>query len=210
MPRRALRIQRQSPAVGKSTLPTILPATRQLLAQITSLGSITTAAQVTASDQPDPDSTPNNNNAGEDDQASASLSTSPPSITLCKTIQGQPCPPVSSTSLPPGSDITYAITFTNTGGSYASSFVITDPVPASTDFKVGSVTTNLGTTGLAVTVAYSNNGGTTWVYTPVSGGGGAPAGYDRNVTHVRWSFTGNLSQTSPNNKGNVGLTVRIR
>jgi uncharacterized repeat protein (TIGR01451 family)/fimbrial isopeptide formation D2 family protein len=184
--------------------------TLQLVAQITSLGSITNTAQVTASDQPDPDSTPNNNNASEDDQASASLSTSPPSITLCKTIQGQPCPPVSSTSLPPGSDITYAITFTNTGGSYASSFVITDPIPASTDFKVSSVTTSLGTTGLTVTVAYSNNNGSTWVYTPVSGGGGAPAGYDRNVTHVRWSFTGNLSQTSPNNTGNVGLTVRIR
>jgi uncharacterized repeat protein (TIGR01451 family)/fimbrial isopeptide formation D2 family protein len=185
-------------------------ATLQIVAQITSLGSITNTAQVTASDQPDPDSTPNNNNAAEDDQASASLSTAPPNVTLCKTIQGQPCPPVASTSLPPGSDITYVITFTNTGGSYASSFIITDPVPASTDFKVGSVTNSLGTTGLTVTVAYSNNGGTSWVYTPVSGGGGAFAGYDRNVTHVRWAFTGNLSQTSPNNTGNVGFTVRIR
>jgi uncharacterized repeat protein (TIGR01451 family) len=193
-----------------ANLPSGASVTLQLVAQINSLGSITNTAQVTASDQPDPDSTPNNNNAAEDDQASASLSTSPPSITLCKTIQGQPCPPVSTPSLPPGSDITYAITFTNTGGSYASNFVITDPIPANTDFKVGSVTTSLGTTGLTVTVAYSNNGGTTWVYTPASAGGGAPAGYDRNVTHVRWSFTGNLSQTSPNNTGNVGFTVRIR
>jgi hypothetical protein len=44
----------------------------------------------------------------------------------------------------------------------------------------------------------------------VSGSGGAPASYDRNVTHIRWSFTGNLSQTAPNNTGNVGFTVRIR
>jgi len=185
-------------------------ATLQIVARVDVLGAITNTAQVTASDQPDPDSTPNNNNPAEDDQASSNLSTSPPNVVLCKTIQGQACPPPSAPSLPPGSDITYVITFTNSGGSYASSFIITDPVPASTDFKVGSVTTNLGTTGLSVTVAYSNNDGTTWVYTPVSGAGGAPAGYDRNVTHVRWSFTGNLSQTSPNNTGDVGFTVRIR
>ncbi|HYU99994.1 MAG TPA: hypothetical protein VE977_14295, partial [Pyrinomonadaceae bacterium] len=60
------------------------------------------------------------------------------------------------------------------------------------------------------TVAYSNNGGSTWSYTPVSAAGGAPAGYDRSVTHVRWSFSANLSQTSPNNSGSVGLTTRIR
>ena len=185
-------------------------ATLQIVARIDSLGAITNTAQVTASDQPDPDSTPNNNNPAEDDQASSSLNTSVPSVTLCKTIQGQPCPPVSTPSLPPGSDITYVITFTNTGGSYASSFVITDPIPANTDFKVGSVTTNLGTTGLTVTVAYSSNNGSTWTYTPVSGAGGAPAGYDRNVTHVRWTFGGNLSQTSPNNTGNVSFTVIIR
>jgi hypothetical protein len=30
------------------------------------------------------------------------------------------------------------------------------------------------------------------------------------VTHVRWTFTGNLSQTAPNNSGTTGVTVRIR
>jgi hypothetical protein len=57
---------------------------------------------------------------------------------------------------------------------------------------------------------YSNDGGATWAYTPVSGGGGAPVGYDRTVTNVRWSFAGSLSQTAPNNTGSVTLTVRIR
>jgi uncharacterized repeat protein (TIGR01451 family) len=111
---------------------------------------------------------------------------------------------------PPGTDLAYTVTFTNTGGSAAESFVVTDPIPANTDFKVGSVTTDLGTTGLTVTVAYSNDGGITWTYTPVSGAGGAPAGYDRVVTNVRWSLTGNLSQVSPNNTGSLGFTVRIR
>jgi len=30
------------------------------------------------------------------------------------------------------------------------------------------------------------------------------------VTHIRWSFTGNLSQTMPNNTGDAGFIVRIR
>lgn len=110
----------------------------------------------------------------------------------------------------PGTDLVYAINFSNTGAAVARTLVITDPIPSFTDFKIGSVTTTLGTTGLTVAVTYSNNGGTTYVYTPVSGGGSAPAGYDRNVTNVKWTFTGNLSQTSPNNAGSTGFTVRIR
>ena len=84
------------------------------------------------------------------------------------------------------------------------------PYSGERDFKVGSVTSALGTTGLTVAVAYSNDGGTTFTYTPVSGGGGAAAGYDRSVTNIRWTFTGNLSQTPPNNAGSVGFTVKIR
>jgi fimbrial isopeptide formation D2 family protein/uncharacterized repeat protein (TIGR01451 family) len=111
---------------------------------------------------------------------------------------------------PPGTDLVFSINFTNSGGMVARTLVITDPVPANTDFKVGSVTSSLGTTGLTVAVAYSNNGGSTYVYTPVSGGGGAPAGYDRSVSNIRWTFTGNLSQTSPNNTGSVNFIARIR
>lgn len=110
----------------------------------------------------------------------------------------------------PGTDLAYTVAFSNTGGAAASTFVLVDPVPTNLDFKVGSVTSSLGTTGLTVTIAYSNNGGSTWVYTPASGGGGAAAGYDRNVTNIRWTFTGNLSFTSPNNSGSVGFTAKIR
>ena len=118
--------------------------------------------------------------------------------------------PTDASQTIPGADLTYTITFTNTGTAAASSLVVSDPIPANTDFKVGSVTNNLGTTGLTVVVAYSNNGGGTYAYTPASGGGGAPAGYDRNVTNIRWTFTGNLSQTSPNNTGSVSFVSRIR
>jgi hypothetical protein len=110
----------------------------------------------------------------------------------------------------PGTDLGYSVSFTNSGASAAQNFVLTDPVPANTDFKVSSAAQNLGSTGLGVAVSYSNDNGTTWTYTPVSGGGGAPAGYDRNVTRIRWVFAGNLSQSAPNNTGDVSFTVRIR
>ena len=128
-----------------------------------------------------------------------------PNVTLAKSVS-----PSGAAQLVPGADLTYTIGFTNGGTAVASSLVVTDPVPPNTDFKIGSVTSSLGTTGLTVVVAYSNNGGSTYVYTPVSGGGGAPAGYDRSVTNIRWTFTGNLSQTSPNNTGSVSFVARIR
>jgi uncharacterized repeat protein (TIGR01451 family) len=117
----------------------------------------------------------------------------------------------------PGTEINYSVAFSNLGGAPVQNLVVTDPDTASVlkindnaDFKVGSVTSNLGSTGLTVTVAYSNNSGASYAYTPVSGAGGAPVGYDSNVTHIRWSFTGNLSQTAPNNTGSVSFTARIR
>jgi uncharacterized repeat protein (TIGR01451 family) len=128
---------------------------------------------------------------------------SPPIVDLLKSVN-------LSSPQPPGTDLTYTIVFTNTGGVPATGLIVLDPIPADTDFQVGSVTSNLGTTGLTVVVEYSNDSGASWTYTPVSGGGGAPAGYDRAVTNVRWSLTGSLSQTSPNNSGSLGFTVRIR
>lgn len=118
----------------------------------------------------------------------------------------------------PGTELTYTIAFTNTGGAPAANFRLTDPDPSNaalrlntnTDFKIGSITNSLGTTGLAATVSYSNDNGVTYAYTPVSAGGGAPVGFDRNVTHIRWSFTGNLNPIAPNNNGSVSFSVRIR
>lgn len=151
--------------------------------------------------------------AATNDNSPASVTVemaAPPNVGLSKCVySGAQCVTTTIEALP-GADVIYSIAFTNTGGYFASSFVIKDGIPANTDFKLGSVTTNLGTTGLTVAVAYSNDGGTTWTYTPTSGAGSAPAGYDRLVTHIRWSFTGNLSQTAPNNQGSVGFTVRIR
>lgn len=135
----------------------------------------------------------------------------PPSINLVKSVTPDGVQM-------PDTELTYTIAFSNTGGAAASNFRLTDPDPnnatlrlnASTDFKVGSVINTLGTTGLAATVTYSNDNGVTYAYTPVSTGGGAPAGFDRNVTHIRWTFAGSLSPTAPNNAGSVSFVVRIR
>ncbi len=137
----------------------------------------------------------------------------PPSVGLVKSVS----PGGTQT---PGTDLLYTIVYTNTGGQPANNFIVIDPNPANVvpaervfhnvDFKIGSMTSSPGSTGLVATFQYSNDGGTTWTYAPVSGAGGAPAGYDRIVTNVRWTFAGSLSQSAPNNSGSVGFTVRIR
>lgn len=128
-----------------------------------------------------------------------------PNVSLQKSVS-----PSAAAQTIPGADLVYTIAFTNGGTGGASSLAITDPIPTNTDYKIGANTSSLGTTGLSVVVAYSNNGGTSFAYSPTSGGGGAPSGYDRSVTHIRWTFSGTLSQTSPNNSGSVGFTARIR
>jgi uncharacterized repeat protein (TIGR01451 family) len=137
----------------------------------------------------------------------------PPSIGLVKSVSP-------GGSQVPGTDLLYTVVYNNTGGQPANAFILVDPntanvVPAervfrNVDFKVGSLTSSPGSTGLAAAFEYSNDGGTTWTYTPVSGGAGAPAGYDRAVTNVRWVFAGSLSHIGSNNTGSVSLTVRIR
>jgi hypothetical protein len=134
---------------------------------------------------------------------------------LAEAVPLPPSVPLLNSVLPagaqiPGTDLVYSIAFTNNGGQSAQVFVVVDPIPANTDFKIGSTSTNLGTTGMTVSITFSNDNGTSYSYTPVSAGGGAPAGYDRSVTNVRWTFGGNLSQTAPNNTGSVSFTAQIR
>ena len=115
----------------------------------------------------------------------------------------------------PGATIAYVVGFdnvTSSGGTNnstisASSIVLTDPVPANTDFKAGSATSN-PPAGITVATTYSNDGGATFTYTPVSGAGSAPAGYDRTVTHVRFTLTGSMGPADI--AGDAGFTVRIR
>jgi len=111
---------------------------------------------------------------------------------------------------PIGAEITYKTFFTNRGNAPSRSLNIIDPIQDRTDFKLGSVVNDLATTGLKVTVTYSKDGGENCDYTPESGGGGAPLGFDRTVNAVCWSFSGDLGFTAPNNSGSVSYIGRRR
>lgn len=117
----------------------------------------------------------------------------PPNISLNKSYSAN------TTSILPGTELTYTITFTNNGDAPATNFIIYDMIPANTVFKLGSVTYNAGTSGIAApTVDYSNaaRSNTTpptppspWVaYTPT----GAAGTLDPQVTFIRWRFAGSI------------------
>lgn len=112
--------------------------------------------------------------------------------------------------VPPGTEITYTTSFSNRGTGISRNLNIIDPVQDMTDFKLDSVRSDMGTTGLKITVSYSKDNGQTCDYTPVSGGGGAPAGFDRLVNAVCLSFTGDLGFTAPNNSGSFSYIGRRR
>jgi uncharacterized repeat protein (TIGR01451 family) len=124
----------------------------------------------------------------------------------------------------PGTDLTYTITFTNTGGQTARNIVITDIVPLAdtgtayvrtTDFKVGSLALAPGSSGLTLPASgmkYYNDAipyPTTPPWSPSSAytPPGAPGTYDANVTYVAWQLTGTLA---PGASASVSFTVRIK
>jgi hypothetical protein len=114
----------------------------------------------------------------------------------------------------PDTDLDYVVTFTNSGTISAHSVVITDPNPnnadplqrvfANVDYKIGSASISAPWTA---TIEFSSDGGATWSYVPVTGAGGAPSGYDRLVTNIRWTITGVVPS---GDSGSVSFTTRIR
>ncbi|KJH70557.1 GEVED domain-containing protein [Aliterella atlantica] len=110
-------------------------ATLQITVTVATAGAKTNTAQVTASGQQDPDSTPNNSVATEDDQASATVTPSSTDLSIVKT--DSPDPAIA------GNNLTYAIAVTNTG-SPATNVVMSDPLPAGTTFQ--SITSPAGWT----------------------------------------------------------------
>ncbi|MCA1594470.1 MAG: hypothetical protein LC754_17955 [Acidobacteria bacterium] len=112
-----------------------------------------------------------------------------------------------ATNVLPGTELTYTIAFQNTGNAPAATLIISDPIPANTDFKLGSATYSAGTTGLAAPIVeYSNDPvdpPASWTYVPT----GAAGTFDANVKHVRWRFSGQMPAST---QGSVTFTVRVR
>lgn len=98
-----------------------------------------------------------------------------PSLTVTKTSQVQE-DPFNGTTNPmaiPLARVRYTITIANGGASAANNIVVTDAIPGSTWFYVGSVTGGTGT--------YSDDNGSTYTYGPSAGSNGE----DQNVTNIQ-------------------------
>ncbi|HEY5839575.1 MAG TPA: lamin tail domain-containing protein, partial [Pyrinomonadaceae bacterium] len=118
-----------TPASGIWSVGTVNPAasaTLEITATVTSSGTITNTAEVTGSDVFDPDSTPNNNNVGEDDQASRTISSLQADLSLTKTVDNA-TPNV-------GNQVIFTITLTNGGPDVATGVEVKDQLPAGLNF----------------------------------------------------------------------------
>ncbi|EMI54769.1 SpaA isopeptide-forming pilin-related protein [Rhodopirellula sallentina] len=126
------------PTTGDWTIPS-LPAgasiSLTLTGQLTTSAPQTNSAQVTAVDQFDTDSTPNNSDPNEDDQASATVAANQINLSLEKE--------VSQTRPNVGDEISFTITLTNSGIDDATNIVVEDTLP--TGFSLSSHDADSGT-----------------------------------------------------------------
>jgi large repetitive protein len=109
------------------TLPANSAATLQITVQVTfTTGTFVNVAEVTASDQADPDSTPNNGDPSEDDYAQSSFLFDPPFGRKVFNENGLP-------------QLEWNVVWVNPNSSPLT-VTVSDPVPAGTTFVTGSLT----------------------------------------------------------------------
>ncbi len=112
------------PASGRwavGSVPAGGAATLRISARVLSFARIVNLAEVTGSDQPDPNSTPGNNDPNEDDQSSVALDPQSADLSLTKR---------ANTTRPSlRGEVTYTIELTNAGPSVATSVRVTERLP---------------------------------------------------------------------------------
>ena len=126
-------------------------------------------------------------------QGTAALLVGSPQLTVLKS--------ANSAIAAPGDRITYTIQVINTGTGPAVNIALDDAMSPYTALRIAydgvdalpfRLVVAPGGLTLGAPV-YSDDDGATYVYSPlVSGGGGAPVGYDGNVTHWRLPLSGTL------------------
>jgi len=92
-----------------------------------SINGVTNTAEITASDVPDPDSTPNNHNAAEDDQSSVTVNAKDADLSITKSDSPDP--------VLAGGNITYTIDVTNNGPDTSFDLILSDSVPGNTTLQ---------------------------------------------------------------------------
>ena len=162
--------------------------------------------------------------------ASATLQVASADIVLLKTVLVE-SDPVNGGANPkaiPGAHMLYTLIATNQGGGATDgdSVVVTDPVPANTDLFVGDLGAPAsgpvlfvdGTTASGLTytyggltdngddIAFSNNNGTSFDYTPVPDG----LGFDSDVTHIRINPKGAFTGASGGSVPSFQLRLRVK
>lgn len=113
-----------APTTGRWTVGNIAAdgtATLNLIARVATAGVKTNTAQIIAVEQFDPDSTPGNNAASEDDQASVQVTPQRIDLSLTKTAN-KPRPSV-------GEEVTFTLTATNAGPNGATQVQVRDQIP---------------------------------------------------------------------------------
>ena len=114
---------------GRWTVGTLAPnstATLQITTRVDTLGAKTNLARVIASDRFDPDSTPGNNIATEDDQASVTVTPQQVDLSLTKT--------ANKTRANVGEPITFTLTVANAGPDGATQISVRDLLPTGLTF----------------------------------------------------------------------------
>ena len=136
------------------TVSNTAPATLLIVATVNSTASLSTTAEITAATVPDPDSTPNNHVASEDDQATAAVDAPAAADLSITNVPGLAAPNFRGNN-------TFTITVTNGGPEAATGVVVTDLLPAGLTFvsKTPSQGTYNETTGVW-TVGTVNASGT--------------------------------------------------
>jgi uncharacterized repeat protein (TIGR01451 family) len=126
-------------------------ATLQIVATVTTSGAKTNTAEVSASDQFDVDSTPGNNLAAEDDQASVVVTPAIADLSVTKTVDNN-APNV-------GQNVNYTVTVSNAGPATATNVAVSDVLPGTLTFVSSTPSQGAYVNGTGVWTVGSINSG---------------------------------------------------
>ena len=161
-----------------------------ITARVDQAGPITNVAQVASSDQPDPDSAPNNDggNQAEDDEAAATVTGAQADLSLTKT--------ASNATTPVGQNVTFTLMLSNSGPDAATGVQVTDQLPAGLTFVSANPAADYNSATGVWTVGAVANGGTKMLEIVATVGGAGPY---TNVAQVTASDQSDPDSSPANN-----------